>query len=434
MRQRLPGTGRCAVALAACLTLTGAAWAVPSEAARIAELEKKIELLTQRLLQLERGSSPDTRLPPSLASSPAPDSAAARTVAAEPASLPMRMPARPSESGIPIHAFVDAGYARDTPDPAGRKGGFAIGNVALYMTPSFGERVKSIIELVFEQDERGSMVVDLERVQLGYTFSDALTTWVGRYHTPIGYWNAAFHHGAQIQTSVLRPRFLAFEDQGGIVPVHGVGMLGSGSVPLGEGRAKYDLYIANGSPIEDGVLAISGFKDDDGNKMIGGNVRHEFGGNLRGLTVGAHAMSTRVTSYDAQQAIIGRTQLKLGGAYVVFDRGNWDLIGEYYAFRNRDLLGATGAHASWAAFAQVGYTLADTVTPFVRIEKASLDQGDSYFATMNSGRSYRRQTFGVNFELNPTTALKIAHAQTTEVQAGTDVKSNGLRAQVAVRF
>ncbi|MFX6330640.1 hypothetical protein ABTF76_20520, partial [Acinetobacter baumannii] len=72
------------------------------------------------------------------------------------------------------------------------------------------------------------------------------------------YWNTAFHHGAQIQTAVLRPKFLEFEDGGGILPAHTVGLWGTGRLRLGDGRIEYDLYAGNGARIIDGMSAAPG--------------------------------------------------------------------------------------------------------------------------------------------------------------------------------
>ena len=40
-----------------------------------------------------------------------------------------------------------------------------------------------------------------------FTFdkSDRLKVSFGRYHTPINYWNTAFHHGQWLQTTISRP-------------------------------------------------------------------------------------------------------------------------------------------------------------------------------------------------------------------------------------
>ena len=401
----------------------GSTWAAGSEADRIAELERQLARMYERLQVLETQVGRTAAV--SVEPAPAPPAAGGWGGV-----TPLKDPQ--VAAGLPIRAFVDAGYARDSRDPTGRKGGFAIGNVDLYFTPSWGDRVKSIVELVFEPNARGEMLVDIERVQLGYTFDDRLTGWIGRYHTPFGYWNAEFHHGAQIQTSILRPRFLAFEDQGGILPVHGVGLLGSGTFSLGGGRTKYDAYVANGSAIEDGELVTRGAKDDDGKKMFGLNLRHEFGGGLEGLTVGAHALTARVGSYDGAGTLLGATRLRVSGAYIAFERDRWELLGEYYAFRNRDLSGGTGSHSSWAGYSQVGYTIGDHLTPYIRLERASLNQSDGYFSTMHAGRSYRRQSIGLKYELNPVTALKLELGRTTEDVSG--LRSNGFRTQIAVRF
>ncbi len=425
--------------------LCGAAAAGPDEQQRIADLERRLELLSLRLAQLERGGG---HAGAGIASGAAaqrvrPDVMAVAAAAAAD-TRPAVAPAQPQAgmapamdrgvAGIPLHAFVDVGFASDRPDPTGRRAGFGIGTVDLYMTPSFGDRVKSIVELVFEQDAHGELAVDLERVQLGYTFSDALTVWAGRYHTPIGHWNAAFHHGAQIQTSVLRPRFLGFEDQGGILPVHGVGLLGSGVVPMAGGRTKYDLFVANGTPVVDGTLKPSGFKDDDGNKLFGVNLRHEFGGAMDGLTLGLHGFSAHAATYDASGALEGRSRLRVAGAFAVLDRDDWELIAEYYTFRNRDQESGSG-HSSWAGFAQAGYRFGERWTPYARGEKAVLDQGDRYFREMHSGRSYQRATAGLRYELDDRTALKLEFGRTDELQTdGSMLRSNGVRGQVAARF
>ena len=53
---------------------------------------------------------------------------------------------------------------------------------------------------------------------------------------------------------------------------------------------------------------------------------------------------------------------------------------------------------------------------------------------MDSGRSYRRQSIGLRYDLNPTTALKFEVARTAETQGQAELNSTGLRSQLAVRF
>ena len=48
----------------------------------------------------------------------------------------------------------------------------------------------------------------------------------GRYHTPINYWNTAFHHGQWLQTTISRPEMTQFG--GSFIPVHFIGALVEG--------------------------------------------------------------------------------------------------------------------------------------------------------------------------------------------------------------
>jgi len=147
------------------------------------------------------------------------------------AQMEAKLPARPDE-GLPLHGFMDVDVgARNHGGPRG----FALGNLDFYLTPRIGDRIKGLIELNFEINDAGELDTDLERMQIGYVFSDAATVWVGRFHSPWGYWNTAYHHGQQIQTTLTRPKFLEFEDRGGIIPAHSVGLWGTGAVQAGAG-------------------------------------------------------------------------------------------------------------------------------------------------------------------------------------------------------
>jgi hypothetical protein len=414
--------------------LSGAAYA-QSESERIRELERKLEKsmqlidqLSRRVNELERGQP---AAPASLPPKSEPAQARIEALERDISQLASARGAR-SDYGVPLHGFADVGYEHSTlPRNDGRKSGFVLGNLDFFLTPNF-DRVKLLAELNFEVGEGGGLATDLERLQIGYTVSDAFTAWMGRFHTPYGYWNAAFHHGAQIQTAVTRPRFVDFEDRGGILPAHSVGLWGTGQVAMGPGKLRYDVYLANGSRIVDGVMDFNAHRDDNTNKAVGGNVGYRFGGALDGLLVGLHALKEDVSVYQGD-VLQARTQLNFTGGYFNFDAEPWEAIGEYYRFRNKDLSGGSGTHGSWAAFVQVGRTFMDLWTPYYRWEKASFDQADPYFAAQEGGRSYTRHVLGVRYGLNANTALKLEANRTREI-LGEERSYSEARAQFAVRF
>lgn len=309
-----------------------------------------------------------------------------------------------NDTGVPVHGFIDVGAGWSSAGDPIRQRGFTAGSLDLYLTPQIGSRVKSLIELVVEFDEGNTGSIDMERVQIGYTFSDALTLWGGRFHTPFGLWNTSFHHGANLQTSISRPKLVDFEDRGGLIPVHSIGIWANGSVPLHTGKFSYDAYLANGPSIRGRELNLNSFTDDNGSKMIGGNLGYQGAGALTGLTVGVHAFATNVGTYDNSSALRSTTRLRSAGAYFGYDASDWEAIGEYYRFSNTDA-GDAARRSSNAGFIQVGRSFG-ALTPFVRYERASLDPRDNYFRSLLSGRSYRHVAAGASYALDANSSLK----------------------------
>ena len=77
-----------------------------------------------------------------------------------------------------------------------------------------------------------------------FDHSDELKASVGRYHTPINYWNTAFHHGQWLQTTITRPEMIQFG--GRVLPVHFVGALVEGAIPAAWLNLNYKGGVGNG--------------------------------------------------------------------------------------------------------------------------------------------------------------------------------------------
>ena len=339
------------------------------------------------------------------------------------------------ETGLPLHGFADV-YTGNSGSAAGtdRPHGFGFGTLSFYMTPEFTDHVKALFELAFEgQDEH--LDADLERVQIAYVFSDALTLWAGRFHTPYGYYNTAFHHGAQIQTSVTRPKFLDFEDKGGILPAHSVGVMFDGRMPMGSGKVLYDVYVTNGSHISHvdsgGVQDFNFINDDNNTRALGLTLGYRVGG----IQAGVHVLRDDVNSHDdssGTHVTTAQTRVNMMGGYGVYDDNDWEVMAEYYHWSNRDLLNGGETHSSSAYFAQAG-KLIGKWTPYARTEKTSLNQNDHYFADQASGRSYRRNLVGIRYDLDPKAAIKF-EAGKVKLPDVADADYGEWRLQFAVRF
>lgn len=91
-----------------------------------------------------------------------------------------------------VMGFGDISYiSRDGTDADG----FVIGQAVAHLTATLGESLGVFGEFsATGKDSEYSFGV--ERFIVKYDFSDTFKLSAGRYHTPIGYWNSAFHHGA----------------------------------------------------------------------------------------------------------------------------------------------------------------------------------------------------------------------------------------------
>lgn len=446
--------------------LAGPALAQSADAARIKELERKlerslelIEQLSQKISKIEQASA----AAPAAQAKASEQTTRIEQIERHISQIGQGLSRRQADDGEPVHGFIDVGAVRsgeNNPTNTGRKGG-ALGYVDLYLTPQFG-RVKTLIELAFEAESDGSTAADLERLQIGYTFNDAATGWLGRFHTPYGYWNTAYHHGAQIQTTVTRPIFLEFEHDNGILPAHTVGGWLTGSVNRDGNRLGYDLFLGNapqitrrGNATVPTALATSnpagfGAAVNAGGYAGAGTIdlrqqgssshRTSAGFNawiepqaVDGLRLGVHGM--RADIIDDAPVTPNRTLLAMFGGHATYITDPWEVMAEYYRFRNRDRSGGTGTHGSWAGYAQAGYNFGKW-TPYGRLERTRFDQTDNYFAVLEGGRSYRRLTAGLRYEVDPKAALKLEFASTRKEDLGPGLTDRypELHLQYSVRF
>src|ERR1700675_2762101 len=325
-----------------------------------------------------------------------------------------------AEEGLATHGFADVGVGNRNAEFSKYQGA-DVGELDFFLTPRLGSRTRALFELNFEVGSDGNVGVDLERAQICYQFADSATVWLGRFHTPYGYYNTAFHHGQQIATSLRRPRFILFEDQGGVMPNHTVGAWLTGAEPLIDGKATYDLFVGNGQAISDGAIDPRSGGVDHGGAIYGGNLGYVFGEALNGLKIGASAFRSKITN---DQPYVNFTRVDNVGVYFAYDTDRFEHIGEYYRFSDSELTPVGPTHKSSAGFLQLAWRL-PFATPYARYERAALNQSDTYFAAQTEGMSYYRDAVGLRFDIDLKSALKFEVGRTKNtdrvVQEWTDV-------------
>jgi hypothetical protein len=290
--------------------------------------------------------------------------------------------------------FGDVSYLlteRETPD------GFLLGQVVGHMSAHLAERV-AVFGEVSATARSTAFFVEIERLILRYDFADALKLSIGRYHTPVSYWNDAFHHGLWLQTSVARPQMIRFGGQ--LIPVHFVGALLEGSFPTSGLGFGYSLGAGNG---RGEIIARGGDAgDENGRAALLASLRARPSAIL-GLEVGAGVYQDRIsngTDPDVDELILT--------AHVAWERETPELMGEYARLRHRRSDGLDPAVFSDAFYVQVGYRLpgaASALKPYGRVERVEVPDEAPLLGGLGLG--YQGTIVGVRYDFSPLVALKI---------------------------
>ena len=130
--------------------------------------------------------------------------------------------------------------------------GFSEGQFILHIASALSPKVTYFGEIsLTARTDAGTGVppatgfnAEVERTIIRYDHNDRLKVSFGRYHTPVNYWNTAFHHGAWLQTTISRPEMTQFG--GSFIPVHFIGGLVEGAVPAGGLNLNYNVGVGNG--------------------------------------------------------------------------------------------------------------------------------------------------------------------------------------------
>lgn len=316
--------------------------------------------------------------------------------------------ALPARADLTLHAFADVNA--HVSHAAGHTHlDFNSNRLDLFGSGSH-ERVSLLSEVVFEVGENNEFVPDVERLQISYTFAEYLRLSAGRFHTSIGYYNDAFHHGAVFQLPTERPRTVRFEDDGGLIPAHFVGLHADGRVPVGaDVRLRYDVEVANSrGPTRD--VVVNAFDPLDA-KAINGRLRLEVPVAEGTAFVGVNAVLDKIAG------IPGRPELseRLLGVHAVYQGPRLSLIAEGYLLRHSDPAG--NDFDTRAGFVEVGVRLPQDVTPYAIVERIDLpDGGDPYFTGEGSQTT---GTAGVRWLFAEATAVKLEATRAMDTGTGT---------------
>lgn len=264
--------------------------------------------------------------------------------------------------------------------------------IDLFLTVESG-RFRFLGEYLLSTEEQ-----EFERFQLGWEF-DGHVAWLGRFHNPLGYWNTRYHHGAFIQTSISRPAIVAYEEHGGVLPMHQAGLLAEGD--LLSTVFSYQVALATG-PGFDGELHALEILDPS---------EHEHDASLtlnlfRAQTYGQYGVVANYNEIPSEQDGLEEIRQWIMGGYLDQEWGPWQIHAAVYYVSNRLVRPIESERDHFlSGYLQAEYQAAERLRLFARAEGAARASGDAYLALFDNFVEQRLMG-GLRFDFARNNAVK----------------------------
>lgn len=310
-----------------------------------------------------------------------------------------------------LHGFTDVRARSATGQD---RSGIALGPVAVFLTSELAPRLGLLAETVFESDGE-EWHADVERMALSFRLKPAAQFVAGRVHTPIGYWNNAYHHGALVQPTIERPLLYRFEDDGGLLPVHSVGAGVSGR-EIGAAKLGYDVFVGNG-------VGSSNAGDNDAAKAVTAAVFVQPTVPLRVGVSWYRDHAAAGVPAPRGDTLATATTITIAGGFVHFTRGAVEILAEAQHARATTVPGSGGGRWLWTGYAGLSI---GTVTPYLRADGVGTG-ADPYFARSAS----RSAVIGARIDLAANVVVKFEGQEDRPTGAP---RRRHLAAQIAVGF
>jgi hypothetical protein len=300
---------------------------------------------------------------------------------------------------------------------------FSLGQLSLFVRSNISDRVSMLAEVVLEAHLTANTQVatDLERLQVTFRANDSFEISAGRYHSAIGFYNVAFHHGTYFETPIGRPRVFQFEDDGGALPIHELGVTARGVVPQTASSLRWIAEVGNGrswttpnqeSPSEGGP-------DTNGAKST---------------NVGLSFRPPRTTGFEAgasfyRDAIpLGATSTvdhRIAALYVAYRTPSTEVLAEWLRLTHETQDGAL--YRNHGGYFQASRAWGP-LRPYYRYDRLDINPLTPFIGTIGS---YKAHVVGLRIDPVEWVGFKVQYERTDESgQFGV----NGLRTQLVFVF
>lgn len=326
---------------------------------------------------------------------------------------------QPQYPTLRIGGFSDFNFEASDEETDGSTSGFREGQFVLHFTSVLAPRFGFFAELTASA-RADEFRTEVERTILKFQANDKLGLSFGRYHTPINWWNAAFHHGQWLQTTVERPEMTKFG--GSFIPVHFVGAVASGVVAALGVDFDYEAGVGNGRAEPASRAGDAG--DVNNNRAWFGTLSAR-ADRLYKLDIGAAYYNDLVGTASS-----GNFDERIACAHVVWTNETPEVLAEISYIRHEARL-TPDTFDNWAGYVQMAYRLPwwrNNFKPYARFERLEIAAGDPVFTGAVSDLD--EYTAGIRWDCSDFVAFKAEYRrQDDEV-----VDINALLMQVSLAF
>ncbi len=291
---------------------------------------------------------------------------------------------------------------------------FGIGEQDLFITSRLNDNFSFLGETVFKFSPNSptDFNVSVERIIVSYNYKGNHNILFGKHHTPINYWNDAYHHGRVFFPTIGRPLLFMAD----FIPIHTTGIAFQG-LNLGDLRFGYNLMIGNGlgsTDVEENnkaksVTALLNIKPWDG--------WHLGAAAYRDVISAGSVVHGRLIPNKTTQSLFTGTAAYFGQKF--------ELLAESTLALN-DVTGSSRTN-SYASYVYAGLRLNEKVVPYIRLDNLQYDSGEQFFDNEDTTSIIA----GFRYEVNYLIVLKMEYQYTDRDISGS---SSLLNTQVAIGF
>ena len=319
---------------------------------------------------------------------------------------------------LQIRGFGDIDFSAT--DQKGSVSGFDLGQFVLHLASPLSEKVSYFGEVSFTAQPSG-YDLQVERTIIRYDYNDYFKMSFGKYHTPIGYWNTAFHHGAWLQTTISRPEMVKIG--GTFTPIHFVGLLAEGNLPSGGLGLGYSVGLGNG---RSSILSKAGDGGDSNDNRAW--VASVFARPARfyGLQFGGSVYHDKLSPLQGPEL-----REWITSAHLVWTKEHPEFLAEFSNVHHRDIQ-TSQTFNNQAFYIQVAYRLPwleNKWKPYYRFEYIHKPESEPVLSDVSD---LVGSTFGVRYDITNYAAFKGEYRNTRH--GINEPRVNGVFLQTAFTF